>query len=47
MNLTYETPRLVLQVLNGNQAQQVLDFYLDNRKDFEQYEPARISNFIR
>ena len=38
------TPNLVLKVLDGSAAGDVLDFYSEN-PDFEEYEPARPFNF--
>lgn len=47
MDLEYETKRLKLKILKGNgqNARQVLDFYLANLNIFERYEPARPDNF--
>lgn len=45
MNCTYETERLILRVLRAENAPAVLQFYLDNRALFEQYEAARPDNF--
>ncbi len=45
MNLEYETDRLLLKVLRAEEAQNVLQFYLDNKDFFEKYEPDRPENF--
>lgn len=45
MNMKYETDRLVLKILPDTAAEQVLQFYLDNREVFEQYETDRSQNF--
>ena len=45
MFLEYETERLLLRVLKPNQAGQVLDFFLEDKEYFEQYEPDRAYNF--
>lgn len=45
MKMNYETSRLVLKILPSTAASQVLQFYLDNRSIFEQYEIDRPENF--
>lgn len=45
MKFTYETDRLILKVLDGNHASDVLRFYLANRELFERSEAARPDNF--
>lgn len=45
MNMRYETDRLILKILPDTAAGQVLQFYLDNREVFEQYEADRSQNF--
>lgn len=45
MDLYYETERLTLRVLQEDMAQQVLDFYLENKAVFEAREPDRQPNF--
>lgn len=45
MNMKYETDRLVLKILPDTAAEQVLQFYLDNREVFEPYEADRSQNF--
>ncbi len=45
MKMNYETNRLILQILPGTAAGQVLRFYLDNQEVFEQYEIDRPENF--
>lgn len=45
MNFSYETPRLILRVLQDEYSPAVLKFYLDNREVFEQYEAVRPDNF--
>lgn len=45
MNFTYETPRLILRVLQDEYAPAVLRFNLDNREVFEKYEATRPDNF--
>lgn len=41
----YETEHLILRVLTGSYANEVLDFYLKNKELFEKYEPTRPDNF--
>lgn len=44
--LTYcETDRLILQVIHTGYAQEVLDFYINNKDIFEPYEPERPDKF--
>lgn len=45
MDLCYETDRLILKVLKADDAENVLQFYLDNKELFEKYEPDRPDNF--
>lgn len=45
MNFSYKTDRLILKILNGSEAGDVLRFYLSNRDIFEQCEAARPENF--
>jgi ribosomal-protein-alanine N-acetyltransferase len=45
MDIVYETSRLVMQVLDGSSAAQVLDYYLRNREFLEEWEPWRDEAF--
>ena len=45
MLLQYETNRLILKVLGSDYAQEVLDFYLNDKDLFERYEADRSPNF--
>lgn len=45
MQMYYETGRLILRILRQDAAASVLDFYLDNREIFEEFEPDRPENF--
>lgn len=45
MLFTYETPRLILQVLKPEAAEAVLDFYMRDQLYFEQFEPDRMPQF--
>lgn len=45
MSDTYETNRLLLRVLQKEDAARVLAFFLDNRRDFEPWEPQKDNNF--
>lgn len=45
MQMSFHTNRLLLKVLNPNQALQVLNFYERNKDFFECWEPERIHNF--
>lgn len=45
MLLQYETQRLLLKVIGPDYAQDVLQFYLDDKKLFEKYESDRCPNF--
>lgn len=45
MQMRYDTKRLYMEILSENAASQVLQFYLDNREIFEQYEIDRPKNF--
>ncbi len=45
MKMKYETERLILKVLPDTAVSQVLQFYVDNREIFEQFEPDRSQNF--
>lgn len=41
----YETDRLILKIIHTGFAQEVLDFYMDNKDIFEPYEPPRPDKF--
>ena len=43
--MTYYTPRLILKTLDESYAENVLNFYLENKGLFEQYESTRPDNF--
>ncbi len=45
MKFSYETDRLLLKVLDGSSANDVLRFYASNREIFERYEALRPDNF--
>ena len=45
MKMNYETERLALKILPDTAAGQVLQFYLDNKEIFEEYEADRPQNF--
>ncbi len=45
MLLQYETRRLVLKVIGPDYANEVLNFYLNDKELFEKYETDRCSNF--
>lgn len=45
MNFIYETDRLILKVLNQENASQVLSFYQQNKEVFEKIEPINAPNF--
>lgn len=45
LKFSYETERLLLNILDGSGAQDVLRFYDANRDVFERYEAARPANF--
>lgn len=45
MNLTYETDRLMLRILNENYSMQVLTFLSRNKEYFDSYELAKSENF--
>lgn len=45
MKMNYETERLSLKILLDTAAEQTLQFYLDNKEVFEQYEADRSQNF--
>lgn len=45
MKFLYETDRLILKVLDGSNADDILRFYTANRELFEQCEAARPDNF--
>ena len=45
MKMEYETPRLILKILQGNSTNKVLDFYLRNKDFLEPFEPDRVSLF--
>lgn len=45
MKFSYETDRLLLKVLDGSSAHDVLHFYNSNREIFERYEALRPDNF--
>ena len=45
MKFSYETDRLILKILDGSNANDILRFYLANRELFELCEAARPENF--
>lgn len=45
MQLYYETERLKLRVLTSSYAEQVLEFYQNNKHYFNIWEPSRVRNF--
>jgi len=45
MLLQYETRRLILKILEPDYAEDVLQFYLDDKELFEKYEADRCTNF--
>lgn len=45
MNLQYDTDRLILKVLHENDANKVLNFYIENERFFSPYEPLKLDNF--
>lgn len=45
MHFTYQTERLLLQVLNAEQADSVYHFYSENKTFLEPFEPLRPANF--
>lgn len=45
MKFSYETDRLILKILDGSSARDILRFYLANRRVFEQCEALRPDNF--
>ncbi len=45
MKMNYKTERLSLRILPDTAAEQTLQFYLDNKEVFEQYEADRSPNF--
>lgn len=45
MKFSYTTDRLILKILNGSEAADVLRFYLSNRDVFERCEATRPENF--
>ena len=45
MLFCYETQRLFLKLIQPDQADAVLDFYLRDKELFEKYEPDRMNNF--
>ncbi len=45
MKFLYETNRLILKILDGSSAEDVLRFYLSNCDVFERYEAERPDNF--
>lgn len=45
MLFEYETDRLLLRVLRGDSAKEVLDFFLEDQEYFEKYEPDRVPHF--
>ncbi len=45
MKFSYETDRLILKILDGSYANDILRFYLTNRELFELCEAARPENF--
>lgn len=45
MHKVFETDRLILKVLDGAHAEQVLDYYIRNRNFLEEWEPKRPDEF--
>lgn len=45
MQFTYQTERLLLQILNPDQAVPVCNFYRENKEFLEPFEPKRPANF--
>lgn len=45
MLFEYETNRLILKIMKPDNAQQVLNFFLEDREYFEKYEPDRVPHF--
>lgn len=45
MQFSYQTERLLLQILNADQASSVCNFYLENKDFLEPFEPKRPANF--
>lgn len=45
MQFKYETERLILKIIEPEEAAEVLDFYLRDKELFEKYEPERIAGF--
>lgn len=45
MRKEYETSRLLIKALEGEAAEQVLEFYDKNKQIFEKYEIDRVENF--
>lgn len=45
MEMIYETPRLLLRILQEDAADKVLEFYQQNKEIFERYEIDRADNF--
>lgn len=45
MNMTYQTERLILEILTPTALREVLEFQLRNKELFERYEPTRPENF--
>ena len=45
MQMTFNTDRLILNILHPNEADKVLSFYENNKEHFEPWEPERDPNF--
>lgn len=45
MQFEYETKRLILKIIEPEEADRVLDFYLRDKELFEKYEPERMQGF--
>lgn len=45
MNFTYESPRLIMKVLNSDNASDVLSFLIKNKDEFERYEAKKTTNY--
>lgn len=45
INKVYETDRLILKVLDGTYAEQVLDYYIRNKNFLKEWEPKRSDEF--
>lgn len=45
MQFEYTSGNLIYRILNESSAASILEFYENNREDFERYEPVRPDNF--